>query len=103
MGAKRFEELIAWQLADALRSEVIAFTESGQVAKDFKYRDQIRDAIGSACRNTSEGFGRFKPRSFCQFLEYARASLNETQDCLLVAQNKRSPERTTRTGNLAGC
>jgi hypothetical protein len=43
-GVHRFEDLIAWQLEDELRREVFAFTEDGKAARDFKYRDQIRDA-----------------------------------------------------------
>ena len=50
-GVNRFQDLIVWQLADELRREVFAATEAGKAARDFKYRDQIRDASSSAARN----------------------------------------------------
>jgi four helix bundle protein len=78
--AKRYEELDAWQLADELRCEVIRLTETGRPANDFKYRNQIRDAASSAARNIAEGFGRFEPGVFAQFVEYALASTMETKD-----------------------
>ena len=69
-GAKRYEELEAWQIADELRREVLALTEKGPASKDFKWRDQIRDAASSAVRNIPEGFGRFRPADFARFMEY---------------------------------
>jgi four helix bundle protein len=93
-GVDRFEDLIAWQLADALRRDVFTCTDSGKAAKDFKYRDQIRDASSSAARNTAEGFGRFNPGEFARFLDFARASLNETQDCLLDGHSRKYLDQT---------
>ena len=58
-------------------------------SKDFKFRDQIRDAIGSACRKTSEGWGRFRPADNARFIEYARASIDEVQDGLIEAKEKK--------------
>ena len=82
MIAKRYEELEAWQLADELKREVYALTETGPAAKDFKYRDQIRDSAASNSKNISEGFGRFRPAPFAQFMEFAVSSAMETKDSL---------------------
>jgi len=68
---------------------VISFTEKKAVARDFKFCNQIRDASASACRNTSEGFGRFRPTENARFLEFARASLTEVQDGLIEAKQKK--------------
>jgi len=84
-----FRKLIVWQLADELRHEILAFTDTGPASRDFKYRDQIRDAIASACRNTSEGFDRFRPTEFARFLEFARGSLGEVQDCLIDGRDRK--------------
>jgi len=89
MGVERFQDLIVWQLADELRREIIRFTDTGRPSRDFKFRDQIRDAIASACRNSSEGFDRFRPAVFANHLEIARGSLGEVQDCLIDAKNRR--------------
>jgi four helix bundle protein len=84
-----FRKLIVWQLADELRHEILAFTDTGPASRDFKYHDQIRDAIASACRNTSEGFDRFRPAEFARFLEFARGSLGEVQDCLIDGHDRK--------------
>jgi four helix bundle protein len=88
MGVRDFRDLVAWQLADELRREVIAFTSNDPVIRDFKFCNQIRDASSSACRNTSEGFGRFRPAENARFLEFAHASLSEVQDGLIEARQK---------------
>ena len=84
-----FRKLVVWQLADELRHEILAFIDTSPASRDFKYRDQIRDAIASACRNTSEGFDRFRPAEFARFLEFARGSLGEVQDCLLDGHDRK--------------
>jgi four helix bundle protein len=88
MGARNFRDLVAWQLAYELKCEVFAFTAKGGAAKDFKYLDQIRESSASAHSNISEGFGRFRPADFARFLEYARASLMETQNHLLDGRDR---------------
>ena len=89
MVVDHFQDLITWQLADELRQEVLAFTEIGPAARDFKFRTQIRDAAASVCRNTSEGFDRFRPSEFARFLEFARGSLGEIQDGLIDAHERK--------------
>jgi four helix bundle protein len=88
MGVHDFRELAAWQRVDELRREIIAFTSKGPAAQDFRFRDQIRDAIASACRNTAEGWGRFRPGDNARFVEFARASIEEVRDGLIEAKEK---------------
>ena len=59
-----------------------AFTAKPEVAKDFKYCDQIRDSARSGPRTIAEGFGRFRPADFARYLEFARGSLTETHNHL---------------------
>src|SRR5262245_53739003 len=68
MGAWRFQDLVAWQLAWKLQQEIFAFTAMSPTSRDVKYCNQIRDSSRSTCRNTAEGFGRFYPREFIRFL-----------------------------------
>jgi four helix bundle protein len=82
MGVQRFEDLIAWQLADQLQTDIFEFTSHPPASRDFKYCDQIRDSIRSAKRNTSEGFGRYYPKEFARFLRIAAGSLQETKNHL---------------------
>jgi len=82
MIAKRFQDLIAWQLADQLRQHIYDITESGPAARDFKFKSQIREAADSACDNTAEGFGRYFHPEFARFLTIARSSLDEVKSKL---------------------
>jgi four helix bundle protein len=78
--AKRYQDLICWQLADELEQLVFQLTETGRVSRDFDFRDEIRDSSSSATRNMAEGFGRFWPRDHARFLRIAKASLMETHN-----------------------
>jgi four helix bundle protein len=79
-GARRLEELDTWQLARELKRKVYAFTETGPAAQDMDFRRDIRRAARSACHNTAEGFYRYSPGDFAQFLNFARGSLGEVRD-----------------------
>ena len=80
--AKSFRELVAWQLAFELKSEVITLLQSGPASKDFRFRDQLADAARSVPANIAEGFGRFNPAEIARFVDIARGSLNETENHL---------------------
>src|SRR3970282_664521 len=87
-GARHFERLIIWQLADALRVEVLRLTARRGFPRDFKLRSQGEDAANSVCRNISEGFGCETHREFARFLRISRRSLNEVQDAFKGALEK---------------
>ncbi len=82
VGAKRVEDLVAWQLGNELRDRVHALTAGGEPAADWKFRSQLRDAVSSVTRNIAEGFGRYRHREFAHFLSIARGSLFEVSDQL---------------------
>jgi four helix bundle protein len=81
--ARRVEDLICWQLADALRQLLIANTAEGtSAAKDFRFTSNLRDAISSVCRNQSEGFAKYYHRPQKPYFKTARSSLAEVKDCI---------------------
>ena len=80
--ARRYEDLVIWRLSVKLRKEVLELTAAGPAARDFEFRRQIRESTRSAPRNIAEGFGRYNPRPFAQFLRIARVSLLETRNHL---------------------
>ena len=55
---KRFEDLQAWQKARQLTQEVYELTKTGELARDFELRNQMRRAVGSVMDNI-EYCGRF--------------------------------------------
>ncbi len=103
-GVRRYEDLIAWQLAYELQREVFALTATGTAALDFKFRDQIRESTASAARNIAEGFGRFRPLEFARFLVIARGSLTESHHHLRDGHDRGyfTAEDHSRLALLAG-
>src|SRR5215470_16136567 len=87
-GAKRYEDLIVWQLADQIRVLVFKLTERECFKRDLKLCSQTEDAVNSMCRNIAEGFG-CKHKEFARFLEISRRSLTELDDSFRAAQLKR--------------
>jgi four helix bundle protein len=76
--AKRYDELVAWQLAHELKIGIYKLTESGSVTRDFDFYHQLRESAASAPSNIAEGFGRYRPPQFRQFLDIAIASLTDS-------------------------
>jgi four helix bundle protein len=65
-----------------LSVEVWKATDRPPASKDFDFRNEIRDASDSAQRNVAEGFGRYNPPQFANFLDFTRASALETKALL---------------------
>ncbi len=82
---KRFEDLIAWQKARELTTLIYGLSRSGNFAKDFGLRDQIRRASVSVMSNIAEGFDRVSPAEFHRFLVIAKGSCAEVRAQLYVA------------------
>ncbi len=83
--AQKFEDLEVWQRARNLTKEIYQATNSGEFARDFGLRDQIRRASVSIMSNIAEGFDRGNKGDFQRFLSIARASCGEVQSQLYVA------------------
>ena len=80
MGAKTYRDLAVWQLCEQIRTRIVAETEIGKAALDLRFRNQIRAAAEDAASDIAEGFARFHPRMFAQFVGYALGSLNEVRE-----------------------
>lgn len=82
---QRFEDIQAWQEARSLTNEIYSDSGSGQWAKDYALRDQIRRASISVMSNIAEGFERRTDAEFAHFLSMAKASASEVKAQLYVA------------------
>lgn len=82
---EKFEDLVAWQKARELTSEIYRITNQGEFAKDYGLRDQIRRASVSVMSNIAEGFERYNPKEFHHFLSIAKSSCGEVRSQLYVA------------------
>jgi four helix bundle protein len=81
----RFEEIESWKKARVLTGEIYHVTASGDFARDFGLRDQIRRASVSSMSNIAEGFERGGNKEFVQFLSNAKGSTGEVRSQLYVA------------------
>ena len=89
MGARNYRELDVWQLCEQIRVRVIAETERGRGCSDLRFRDQIRSAAEDATSDVAEGFTRFHPRTFAQFIGYALSSLDEVRERTRYAHGRK--------------
>ena len=81
----RFEEIEAWQSSRELTRLVYELTKTGDFARDFGLRDQIRRASVSILSNIAEGFESRTQSLFVEFLGRAKASAGELRAQAYVA------------------
>jgi four helix bundle protein len=100
---RRFEDLECWQKARKLANTIYDLTEQPPFARDFKLRDQIRDAAGSVMHNIAEGFDAGYNVEFIRFLKLARRSASEVQSQLYLALDRKyiTHEELDRAYNFA--
>ncbi len=82
---ERFEDVDAWKKARELTKSIYQVTSTGEFARDFGLRDQIRRAAVSVISNIAEGFERDGNKEFLQFLSQAKGSCGEVRAQLYVA------------------
>ena len=82
---KKFEEIEAWQRARQLTKRIYGLSRSGEFAKDFGLKDQIRRASVSIMSNIAEGHDRSGTGEVVQFLATAKGSAAEVKSQLYVA------------------
>ena len=106
-----FEDLVAWQKARVLASDIYRTTRAGEFSKDFGLASQIRRAAVSVLSNIAEGFERGGRPEFHQFLVIAKGSCAEVRSQLYVAldadyldrsQFQRLYEKTAELGRIIG-
>jgi len=82
MVARRYQDLVAWQLANELKVKVYELVDRTTARDDRKFCDQIKDSAASAPRNLAEGFGYYLHPDFARYTRTAKASLIETHNHL---------------------
>jgi len=81
VGVRRLEDLVAYTLSVELRRAVYKLVRAhARADRDYRYRSQLFDSVSSTAANVAEGFGRRAVPEFCQFLSYARGSVNEAMN-----------------------
>jgi four helix bundle protein len=82
MTVRRYQDLLAWQLADELKREVYELVDNSSARNDFNFRDQIMRSASSAPSNIAEGFGYYRHAEFGRHLRIAKSELPETHNHL---------------------
>jgi len=82
---ERFEDLIAWQKSKRLSLLIYEESSRGDFSRDFALRDQVRRAAVSIMSNIAEGFERYSPKEFQQYLSIARGSAAEVRSQIHIA------------------
>jgi four helix bundle protein len=101
--AGSYRDLIAWQKAMALVTEVYRITEDFPRREMYGLTRQVRDAAVSVPSNIAEGKGRQTKKDYAQFLYRARASLYETQTQLEIGKNLQFLAEDAFTRTFAHC
>jgi four helix bundle protein len=87
-GWKDFQEIVAWQLARALKLRVDLYLRRPEFKRRFRYSDQLSDAARSGPANIAEGFGRHGNKEFARFVRIAKASEAEVLNHLIDARDQ---------------
>jgi four helix bundle protein len=82
-----FKDLIVWQKAIQLSSEIYRLTASFPSSEQFGLTNQMRRASVSVASNIAEGNGRSTKGEYVLFLGHARGSNCELQTQLTIASN----------------
>jgi four helix bundle protein len=77
--AKRYQDLLAWQLADELQRRVYELVDNSTASSDFRFRDQIKGSASAAPTNIAEGFGYYRHPEFARHVRIAKSELSETR------------------------
>jgi len=87
MGVRSYRDLVAWEKAIELVTEVYRTTEVFPKHELYGLTGQIRRAAVSIPSNIAEGQGRLSRGEFRQFLGHARGSVYELDSQIVIARN----------------
>jgi four helix bundle protein len=83
---KKYQQLIAWQKAIDLVSDVYSLTSAFPGDEIYGLTSQLRRAAVSIPSNIAEGQGRATKGEFIQFLCHARGSLYEVETQIVISR-----------------
>ncbi|MCG8451462.1 MAG: four helix bundle protein [Pirellulales bacterium] len=85
MGARNYQDLIAWQKAMDFAEKVYDLSQRFPSEERFSLTAQLRRSATSVPSNIAEGEGRFSKPDFNRFLSIAHGSLREAETQILLA------------------
>jgi four helix bundle protein len=88
MAQFRFQDLEIWQMAIAIALELFKIADELEKKKLFRFAEQLRGAGMSISNNIAEGSGSFSDKDFANFLNFARRSVFENANILILLNLK---------------
>jgi len=86
MALKFYKDLVAWQKAMDLVTEIYRVTTKFPKHELFSLTSQLRRAAVSIPSNIAEGQGQLSKGDFRRFLGHARGSLSELETQIIISQ-----------------
>ena len=84
----RFEDLEIWKLSVEIGDALFDIADYLEARKLFRFAEQLRGAGLSISNNIAEGSGSTSNREFDQLLNYARRSVFECANILIILQRR---------------
>ena len=84
MKIQKFEDLRCWQAARQLVKLVFLAARTGELARDFETKYQLKKAALSSMNNIAEGFGRYGKKDSIKFYNISQSSALEVKSMLYV-------------------
>jgi len=88
MSKFRFENLEVWKYASEVIIKLLTIADLLDNKKLYGFANQLRNASLSITNNIAEGSGSFSDKDFGVFLNYARRSVFECANIILVLRFK---------------
>ncbi len=101
--AKHYQELLVWQKAMDIASEVYDLTRGFPNDERYGLVSQMRRAAVSIASNIAEGHARESTREFLRFLSIALGSLAELETQLLLSTRFGYIDRDDAEGTRKAC
>ena len=84
---RKFEDLIAWQRSRELANLVHEYSNIGKFSSDYPLKNQMWKASISIMSNIAEGFEKYSPKDFQNYLAIARGSAAEVRSQAYIARD----------------
>jgi four helix bundle protein len=84
----RFEDLEIWKLSVEIGDQLYDIADFLEDKKLFRFAEQLRGAGLSISNNIAEGLGSTSNKEFDQFLNYARRSVYECANIIIILQRR---------------
>jgi four helix bundle protein len=93
----RFEDLEIWKLSVEIGDQLYDIADFLEDKKLFRFAEQLRGAGLSISNNIAEGSGSTSNKEFDQFLNYARRSVYECANIIIILQRRNYIQEELKT------